>query len=118
MSASISKSKQPSAIIPDHASQDHASGYPEPLATLLAMAQPGTLSGEGLLATQAIGLLIRLDRELLEARAQWNQDWFRRIMHARSKAVSRLVRRWGKVIPLPAMPLGSLRRRYHSNLTR
>jgi hypothetical protein len=118
MSASISESKEPAAIIPDHASQNRAPGYPEPLATLVAKAQPVALTGERLLATQAMRLLMRLDRELLEARAQWNQDWFRRIMHARSNAVSRLGRRWGKIIPPPAMPLGSVRRRYHSNLAR
>src|SRR5438270_755011 len=84
MSASISESKEPTAITPDHASQGRTSDYPQPLATLLAKAQPVALTGERLLATQAMRLLMRLDRELLEARAQWNQDWFRRIMHARS----------------------------------
>jgi len=37
-------------------------------------------------------------------------------MHARSKAVLRLQRRWDKVDPSPAIPLGSLSRRYHANL--
>lgn len=69
-----------------------------------------------LLAAQAMQLLMRLDREIIEARAQWNQDWFRRVMHARSKAVSRLHRRWLRIKPSPSMPLGNLRRRYHPNL--
>lgn len=74
------------------------------------------LSGERLLAAQAMRLLMGLDRELIEARAQWNQNWFRRLMRARSKAVSRLQRRWLGIIPPAAIPLGSLRRRYHANL--
>lgn len=73
-------------------------------------------TGEQLLAYQAMCLLMRLDSELLEARAQWNQDWFRRIMRIRPKAVSRLRRRWARLIPMPAIPLGRLRRRYHANL--
>lgn len=63
----------------------------------------------------ALRLLSRLNRNLCEERAQWNQDWFRRVMHARSKAVLRVRRRWEKLNPRP-IPLGSLRRRYHANL--
>ena len=74
------------------------------------------LSGERLLAAQALQLLIGLDRELREARADWNQDRFRRVMRARSKAVSRVRRRWGNLNPAPAVGLGKLRRRYHANL--
>ena len=74
------------------------------------------LTGERLLAAQALRLLMRLDSELKEARAIWNQDRFRRVMHARSKAASRVLRRWTSVNPPPAIPLGSLRRRYHANL--
>jgi len=74
------------------------------------------LSGERLLAAQALQLLIRLDRELSEARADWNQDRFRRVMRARSKAVSRVRRRWNGLNPAPAVALGKLRRRYHANL--
>ncbi|HET8670996.1 MAG TPA: hypothetical protein VFM05_10330 [Candidatus Saccharimonadales bacterium] len=44
------------------------------------------LSGERLLAAQALQLLIRLDRELREARADWDQDRFRRVMRSRSKS--------------------------------
>jgi hypothetical protein len=75
-----------------------------------------TLSSDRLLAAQAMNLLIRLDRDLKEARAQFNQDWFRRIMRARPKAVSRLRRRWSKISPPPRLSLGSLRRRYHTHL--
>lgn len=74
------------------------------------------LSGERLLAAQALQLLMRLDRELRKARADWNQDRFRRVMRARTKAVSRIRRRWDSLHPAPAIGLGKLRRRYHANL--
>jgi len=74
------------------------------------------LSAERLLAAQALQLLMRLDRELSEARADWNQDRFRRVMRARSKAVSRVRRRWSSLDPMPAIGPGKLRRRYHANL--
>ena len=77
---------------------------------------PG-LAGDRLLAMEALRLLTRLDRDLRRARAQWNQDWFRRVVHARSKAVVRVRRRWEKLNPRP-IPLGSLTRRYHANLAR
>ena len=51
------------------------------------------LTGDRLLTFEAMHLLISLDRDLREARAQWNQDWFRRLMRVRPKAVSRLRRR-------------------------
>ncbi len=76
------------------------------------------LTGGRLLTFEAMHLLISLDRDLREARAQWNQDWFRRLMHIRPKAVSRLRRRWAKLDPPPAIPLGTLKRRYHANLSR
>ena len=76
------------------------------------------LTGSRLLTFEAMHLLISLDRDLREARAQWNQDWFRRLMRIRSRAVSRLKRRWAKLDPSPAIPLGILRRRYHANLAR
>jgi len=82
----------------------------------LVETQPIVLTGEQLLAAEAMQLLMRVDRDILEARAQWNQDWFRRLMRIRPKAVSRLRRRWAKLDPAPAIPLGSLRRRYHANL--
>jgi len=74
------------------------------------------LTGDRLLSFEAMHLLLSLDRDLREARAQWNQDWFRRLMRIRPRAVSRLRRRWAKLDPLPAIPLGPLRRRYHANL--
>ena len=76
------------------------------------------LACEPLLVAQAMQLLIHLDRDLMEARGQFNQDWFRRIMRARPKAVLRLRRRWGKVYPSPQISLGNLRRRYHANLAK
>jgi hypothetical protein len=76
------------------------------------------LGGDRLLAFEGMHLLISLDSNLREARAQWNQDWFRRLMRIRPKAVARLRRRWAKLDPPPAIPLGTLRRRYHANLAR
>ena len=84
----------------------------------LAETQPIVLTGERLLAAEAMQLLLRVDREILQARAQWNQDWFRRLMRIRPKAVSRLRRRWAKLDPPPAIPLGTLRRRHHANLAK
>ena len=76
------------------------------------------LTGSHLLTFEAVQLLMSLDRDLREARAQWNQDWFRRLMRIRPKAVSRLRRRWAKLDPPPAIPLGRLRRRYHASLAK
>ena len=77
---------------------------------------PCVLSGNRLLTAQALQLLVRLDCKLKEARADWNQDRFRRVMQARSKAVRRVRRRWSDLDPAPAVGLGKLRRRYHANL--
>ena len=101
----------------DGVPEDKTALGPE-LSALLAEAQPIVLTDVRLLAAEAMLLLIRLDRDILEARAQWNQDWFRRLMHARSKAVSRLRRRWLVLNPSPTFSLGTLRRRYHANLAR
>jgi len=68
------------------------------------------------LAYEAMTLLLRLDRELIETRADWNQDRFRRLMRLRPRAVNRLRRRWDCLNPQPRIPLGTLRRRYHANL--
>ena len=84
----------------------------------LAETQPIVLTGERLLAAEAMQLLMRVDHDILDARAQWNQDWFRRLMRIRLKAVSRLRRRWAKLDPPPPIPLGTLKRRYHANLSR
>ena len=84
----------------------------------LAETQPIVLTGERLLAAEAMQLLMRVDHDILEARAQWNHDWFRRLMRIRPKAVSRLRRRWAKLDPPPAIPLGTLKRRYHANLSK
>src|SRR5215213_8156371 len=84
----------------------------------LPAADAVVLTGSRLLTFEAMHLLISLDLDLREARSQWNQDWFRRLMRIRPKAVSRLKRRWSKLDPPPAIPLGRLRRRYHANLAR
>ena len=110
MSAALSKLTEP-----EDALQDTASIRREGLGSLSEEATL-VLTGERLLAAEALRLLMRLDWDLREARAQWNQDWFRRVMHIRPKVVSRVRRRWAQIDPPPAIPLGSLRRRYHANL--
>ncbi|MGI8839029.1 MAG: hypothetical protein ACR2H4_20685 [Pyrinomonadaceae bacterium] len=111
MSVSFSKSSEPAPIVLDGATQD-----PAGFCALTAEAEPIALTAERLLAAQAMRLLMSLDSDLREARAQWNQDWFRRIMRIRPKAVSRLRRRWANLSSTPVVPLGSLQRRYHANL--
>jgi hypothetical protein len=74
------------------------------------------LSNERSLAAQALLLLTRLDQALNQARADWNEDRFRRVMRARPKAVSRVRRRWNSLNPAPDTGVGQLRRRYHANL--
>src|SRR5688572_30735281 len=93
-------------------------GFVPEIVLELAETPPIVLTGERLLAAEAMQLLLQVDRGILEARAQWNQDWFRRLMRIRPKAVSRLRRRWAKLDPPPAIPLGTLKRRYHANLSR
>lgn len=68
------------------------------------------------LTAQAMTLLMRVDLGLREARADWNEDRFRRLMRVRPRAVVRLRRRWKKLSPQPRVCLGSLRRRYHANI--
>jgi len=87
-------------------------------AAIVLKTRPTPLSGDRLLAAQALSLLMKLDAELREARADWNQDRFRRVMRARSQAALRVPRRWSRLNPPPALPLGNLRRRYHANLAR
>jgi hypothetical protein len=116
MSAYLYKSAELVPTVPDGVAQGSASASGKPRSALLEEPWRITLQGERLLAAEAMQLLLRLDSELLDARAQWNQDWFRRIMRIRPKAVSRLRRRWGNLNPTPAIHLGSLRRRCHANL--
>ena len=68
------------------------------------------------LAAQAMTLLMRIDGALRLARADWNEDRFRRLMRLRSKVVRRLQRRCVKLESKPRIPLGSLRRRYNANI--
>ena len=68
------------------------------------------------LVVEAMTLLMRIESEVREARADWNEDRFRRLMRVRPKAVTRLRRRWNRLDPQPRIPLGSLRRRYHANI--
>src|SRR5258706_23357 len=70
---------------------------------------PKSLPPDRELAAQAMTLLMRIESELREARADWNQDRFRRLMRLRPKAVERLRRRWERLNPLPQLPLSSLR---------
>jgi hypothetical protein len=86
------------------------------LEELCAEAKPIVLVGERLLTAQAMHLLMRIDRDLREARYQMNQDWFRRLMRVRKSAAMRLQRRWQKLDPPPTLPLGKLRRRYHAHI--
>ena len=95
-----------------------ASGSARANSEVLPDADSVVLTGGRLLTFEAMHLLISVDRDLREARAHWNQDWFRRLMRIRPKAVSRLRRRWAKLDPPPAIPLGTLKRRYHANLSR
>lgn len=83
---------------------------------LLVPAYTVPLTADRLLVFEAMRLLIRLDWLLREARADWNQDRFRRVMRLRTKAAARVRRRWSELNPTPGICLGSLRRRYHANL--
>lgn len=77
---------------------------------------PKSLPPRRELAVEAMTLFMRIESEVREARADWNEDRFRRLMRLRPKVVARLQRRWERLNPLPRIPLGSLRRRYHANL--
>jgi hypothetical protein len=81
----------------------------EELEELCAEAKPIVLVGQRLLTAQAMRLLMRIDRDLREARCQMNQDWFRRLMRVRRRVALRLRRRWEKIDPAPQLPLGTLR---------
>lgn len=81
-------------------------------------ARPGVLLTESRLVAESLQLLFRLDRDLRDARAQWNYDWFRRVMRIRARAVRRVKRRCQKLPTVPTIALGGLARRYHSNLAK
>jgi hypothetical protein len=116
MAAVFSTSTESMAPPNEDAMQEPASARAS--SHVLPDADSVVLTGGRLLTYEAMHLLILLDRDLREARAQWNQDWFRRLMRIRSKAVSRLRRRWAKLDPPPTIPLGTLKRRYHANLSK
>lgn len=84
---------------------------------LVTSAAPIYLRPDQRLAFEAMKFLLRLDHEMRETRADWNEDRFRRLMRLRPKAVRRLERRWVNLEFRPRIPLGSLRRRYHPNLS-
>lgn len=84
--------------------------------SLVATSPRPFLKPDQKLAFEAMTLLVRLDHELREARADWNQERFRRLMRLRPRVVGRLRRRWEILDPLPPIPLGNLRRRYHASL--
>jgi hypothetical protein len=117
MAAVFSNLTESDALLNDDAVQEPVS-VRESSRVLLPERDSVELTGGHLLTFEAMHLLISLDRDLREARAQWNQDWFRRLMRIRPKAVSRLRRRWAKLDPPPAITLGTLKRRYHANLSK
>src|SRR5262245_26265943 len=83
---------------------------------LTANAPRPRLSIDRELTAESMSLLMRVDYALRAARADWNEDRFRRLMRLRPRVVARLRRRWESLNPRPAIPLGTLRRRYHANL--
>jgi len=84
---------------------------------LITSSLPKRLPLDRGLAVEAMTLFMRIESEVREARADWNQDRFRRLMRLRPRAVARLRRRWKRLNPTPQVPLGSLRRHYHANLS-
>ena len=82
----------------------------------VATSPPTSLPPDRELAAEAMTLFLQIESEMKAARADWNQDRFRRLMRLRPKVVARLRRRWAILIPMPRIPLGQLRRRYHANL--
>jgi hypothetical protein len=117
MAAAFSNIKESIAPPNEDAMPEQVSAHANSRA-FLQDADSVVLTESRLLTFEAMHLLISLDRDLRDARAQWNHDWFRRLMRIRSRAVSRLKRRWAKLDPPPAIPLGRLRRRYHANLAK
>ena len=84
---------------------------------VITTSPPKRLSADRELAVEAMTLFLRIESQVREARAEWNQDRFRRLMRMRPRAVARLRRRWERLNPQPRIPLGSLHRRYHANLS-
>ncbi len=84
---------------------------------VMATSPPKPLPPDRELAVQTMILFMRIESEVREARAEWNQDRLRRLMRLRPKVVARLQRRWERLNPLPRIPLGSLRRRCHANIS-
>jgi len=80
---------------------------------LIGNSQRPRLSANRELAAEAMTLLMRLDTELREARAEWNEDRFRRLMRLRPKAVTRLRRRWTKLNPPPCSDAGIVNLTFH-----
>src|SRR6266568_992124 len=83
---------------------------------VIATSPPKPLPPDRELAAQSMTLLMRIESEMREVRADWNQDRFRRLMRLRPKVVRRLRRRWERLRPQPRMAIGPLRRRHHANL--
>jgi hypothetical protein len=83
---------------------------------VMTVSPPQPLPPDRELVVAAMTLFMRIEIEVREARADWNEDRFRRLMRLRPKAVIRLRRRWERLDPQPRIPLGNLRRRYHANL--
>ena len=96
MSAALYKLAEPEAPA-EAPAQDAARVSGERLCALPDETPASVLTGNRLLASEAMRLLIRLDAELRRARAQWESGLVRRLMQARSRAVLRLRRRWEKV---------------------
>ena len=83
---------------------------------VISATTPKSLPPDRELVVEGMTLFMRIENEVREARAEWNQDRFRRLMRLRPKAVARLRRRWERLNQKPRIPLGSLCRRYHANL--
>jgi hypothetical protein len=78
---------------------------------------PERLPPDRQLAVDAMTLYMRVENEFRQARADWNQDRFRRLMRLRPRVVTRLRRRWEILNPQLRIQLGALRRRYHPTLS-
>jgi hypothetical protein len=83
---------------------------------VMTVSSPQPLSADRKLAIEAMTLFMRIESEVREARADWNEDRFRRLMRLRPKAVARLRRRWERLNPSPRILLGNLQRRYHAKI--